>query len=234
VLPDGCPELIVHLGDPFDLLPASGHAQRQARVLFAGQLESRLLLRPAGHVAVIGIRFHPYGAAALLHEPQQRLVGDPIALAAIAPRLDRALDGVDLDGQPCEAAASAIETLLERWLDRTRIDTRVAHAVALLQRSGGSLGIDRVARSAEVSPRQLERLFLDSVGLTPKRFASVTRFRRALRELDRNRGTRPIAQVAAASGYADHSHLVRDFQRFAGCAPSIYLAGGAGAIVSEA
>lgn len=33
-----------------------------------------------------------------------------------------------------------------------------------------------------------------------------------------------IADIAAAAGYADHSHLVRDFRSLAGCTPSQLVA----------
>lgn len=73
VLPDGRPELIIHFGDPFLRSYADGREERQAAVLFAGQLTGPLVLRPTGRVSVLGIRFRPYGAAALLNVPQAEL-----------------------------------------------------------------------------------------------------------------------------------------------------------------
>jgi hypothetical protein len=37
----------------------------QPKLLFAGQLTRQLVLHPTGRIGVLGLRFHPFGAAAL-------------------------------------------------------------------------------------------------------------------------------------------------------------------------
>jgi AraC-like DNA-binding protein len=59
------------------------------------------------------------------------------------------------------------------------------------------------------------------VGLRPKQAARVARFDRARRQL--NPATR-LADLAAAHGFSDQSHLVREFHAFAGCTPTGWLA----------
>ena len=223
VLPDGRAELVLHVGDPFSVESPSRGPVSQSRVIFAGQLDSQLLLRPSGRVAVVGVRFHPHGAAALIREPQHRLAGEPLGDDALPPALARELAAVrDVSGD-LRAAAAAVQRALARWVECTRIDPRIAHAARLVARSGGRLSIDRLAIEAGLSCRQLERRFLDQVGVTPKRLARLTRFQRALGLLDSTGATRRVADTAAACGYADQAHFVRDFQRLAGCAPSRYL-----------
>ena len=51
----------------------------------------------------------------------------------------------------------------------------------------------------------------------------MLRFNRAARLLLAEPAT-SITDIAATSGYADHSHLVRDFQSLGGCSPSQYRA----------
>ena len=78
-------------------------------------------------------------------------------------------------------------------------------------------------RMVALTRRHLERLFLDAVGLSPKRLARIARFQRALR---RARGAEPRrrgAVTAAQCGYADQSHFIREFRQLAGCSPSEHL-----------
>ncbi|MBA2323924.1 MAG: AraC family transcriptional regulator, partial [Pseudonocardiales bacterium] len=57
----------------------------------------------------------------------------------------------------------------------------------------------------------------------PKAAAQVLRFSHAL-ELLTVPGAGTISAVAAEAGYADHSHLVREFRRLADATPSELLA----------
>jgi len=65
---------------------------------------------------------------------------------------------------------------------------------------------------------QLERLFRERVGVTPKVYARLLRFEASL-SLAR-RGAR-WAEVAAGAGFADQSHLVREYRALAGTSPSL-------------
>src|SRR6185295_20383896 len=87
---------------------------------------------------------------------------------------------------------------------------------ALIRRSHGRITVDALASRCNLSGRQLERRFLDDVGLPPKRLARIVRFQRALAVLSaRERG----ADLAFRLGYADQAHFIRDFREFAGHTP---------------
>jgi AraC-like DNA-binding protein len=222
ILPDGRPELIVHLGQPFERLTADGQAEFQPSVIFAGQLPEQLLLRPRGHVAVFGVRFHPHGAAAILPAPQYELAGVPQPLDALHRPLARALEDVrQLDD--LNEAIVTVQAMLIRAIDPARIDRRVAFAVKTIAGTSGRLSVDALARATGLTRRHLERRFLATVGITPKRLARLTRFQRALRLLLHPRSTRSGTETAAACGYADQAHFIRDFRLLAGCSPGEHL-----------
>ena len=101
ILPDGRAEIVVHLGDSFEVMGERGVTQRQSRILFAGQLTGPLALRPTGAIAVVGVRFHADGATAFVNAPQHRIVGQTVELKDVSMRLARDLPmkgGETLDG----------------------------------------------------------------------------------------------------------------------------------------
>jgi AraC-like DNA-binding protein len=226
VLPDGRPEIVIHLGDPFERLEGADTAERQASLLYAGQLSGQLLLRPAGRVAVLGLRFHPHGAAAILPMPQHELAGAPQPLDGLSPRLARALLRVREEAPDLGSAAKLAQEIVLRHANEARLDPRVGAAVASIAQTRGRIGIDALAASCGVTCRHLERRFLAAVGVTPKRLARIVRFQHALQILgcdSSNSGPRPGTDTAAACGYADQSHFIRDFRRLAGCSPREHL-----------
>jgi AraC-like DNA-binding protein len=223
ILPDGRPEIVVHLGDPFELIHDDNTIERQPRTIFAGQLTSPLIVRPTGKVAVVGIRFRADGVPALIHGLQHRLAGLPRELGDLSTTLARELTDVCARQTNVSGAAGAVDDCLQRHLNEARIDPHVRLAVATIRRRHGAGTVDDIANAAGVSRRHLERRFQDVVGLSPKRFARIARFQQALRTFEKGATGRRGALTAAACGYADQAHFIRDFSELAGCSPEAHL-----------
>jgi len=223
VLPDGRPELILHFGDRFDRVHADGRLEGQARTLFAGQLTSQLVLQPTGRISVLGIRFHPFGAAALLRVPQHELAGATVELDAVCASLSRAIDAVLDSAHNLEDARRFAQVALLRHFDSSLVDDRVRYATETISMRRGRVSVDGLARSVGLTRRHLERLFQVQVGLSPKRLARIARFQQALRCLESSDSPGAGALTAAACGYADQAHFIRDFRDLAGCAPTEHL-----------
>jgi AraC-like DNA-binding protein len=223
VLPDGCPELLMHFGDRFERLHADGTIERQSDLLFAGQLTGQIALRPTGAVATLGIRFRPGSAAAIVRLPQSALVGETLGVDVLDPELCRGLSTIRDTARSLDEAVLAVQRYLCGRLDEDWLDPRVLEAVEIVQRHGGQIGIDVLARRVGTTRRHLERRFDSLVGISPKRLARIVRFQRALKMLDawREKPGRRSGGAATAleCGYADQPHFIREFTELAGCAP---------------
>jgi AraC-like DNA-binding protein len=75
----------------------------------------------------------------------------------------------------------------------------------------------------QVGERQLQRMFKDNLGLSPKSYFRLMRFRHAVASV---RGRREIdwLDLTHTLGYSDQSHFIRDFKAFAGVTPSALCA----------
>jgi AraC-like DNA-binding protein len=82
--------------------------------------------------------------------------------------------------------------------------------------------VSSVAVSLGVSERHLRRVFREAVGMSPKQFARLARFRYALRNAGKD-GRPDWASIAAAAGYFDQAHLIAEFHAFAGVTPRTLL-----------
>jgi len=178
-----------------------GHPGRQAGVQIA--------LRPLAARGLFGL---PAGELSHRDVPGEALLG-PLA-AELHDRVHSAADW--------EQRFAAVDSVLLRVLRPERgVRSEIVHAWATLERSNGGIRIAELADEVGFSPRHLDTLLHRETGLGPKTAARVFRFDRATRLLAA--GT-PIAAVAAACGYADQSHLTREFTALAGCSPGTWVA----------
>ncbi|WP_157555373.1 helix-turn-helix domain-containing protein [Nocardia crassostreae] len=104
------------------------------------------------------------------------------------------------------------------------LDPVVAATVDRLRATHGAVPITALAADSGWSRRHLSRRFTDQIGLSPKTYASLTRFSAALAWLTDDPDPAPdYGYLADRLGYFDQSHLTRDFQRFAGAPPGRLL-----------
>jgi AraC-like DNA-binding protein len=90
--------------------------------------------------------------------------------------------------------------------------------------SGGQVTVEGLAETAGLSRQHFARVFRASVGVGPKVYCQLARFRTTLAYARRGDAVE-WAKVAAESGYADQSHMIAEFRRFSGMTPEALLHG---------
>lgn len=103
------------------------------------------------------------------------------------------------------------------------IRTRVANGSTLALAAADKLvheNVRTVAAGLGISERQLRRVFRDAVGMSPKSFARLARFQRAI---DAAREGASWTHVAASTGYCDQAHLIDEFRAIAGTTPRRFV-----------
>ncbi|MGQ0642070.1 MAG: AraC family transcriptional regulator [Gemmatimonadaceae bacterium] len=220
IVPDGRLEIILHLAEPFHRLDAEDRAHVQAQALVSGQLTAPLRLRPGGPADIVGIRFRTAAACAVLPLPLAELTDRVEPLADALPQLARSLETAAARNNTVAARVAALAHVLTRFVVRT--PDPLATAVIRSLDTSESLRLGLIADLYGVSARTLERKRREHAGLPLNVLRRLLRFRRAFRMLDQAPpGT--WARVAARAGYFDQAHLIRDFRRFAGAAPSEFF-----------
>ncbi len=217
LVPDGNPELVVNLADPFCQVHSDGRRQTQARTLLVGQLRGTLDIAPQGAVHLLGIRFWPGGMFPLLRLPQHRLLGQRVELAEVDPGFQTALRAAAETSGSFEQACARFESILLARLGCSALSP-VERAVQALVAADGGWRLDALAAHCGLSARSLERRFRREVGLGPKLLARILRFQRVFRS--GQDGPSSWAMLAVRAGYCDQAHLIRDFRLFSGGSPT--------------
>lgn len=204
VLPDGCSDLIFHHA-------AGGELSLKVVGVMTAPLQVR---REQGrHVA---LRLHPHAAGALLGEASAYRDEAPDA-GALWGRAARELCE-RLADLSTEEALRALQAFVRPRLRAP--DARVVHAVCAFEQRRASL--ESLAAELNLSTRQVARLFLGEVGVSPRTFARTARLQRTL-PLLRNRRL-ALAEVALLGGFADQAHLTREWLRFTRLTPAAWRA----------
>lgn len=153
------------------------------------------------------------------------------ALAATAPRAD--VDALvadvhaDLAGDPTDearqrAATDRVGAFLRRYLPVDAEGALVDAVVAAVEDDPSLLRVSELCDRFGVTERTLQRLTRRRLGLSPKWLVQRRRLHEAAGRL-REGGT-TLAGLAAELGYADESHLSRDFRRVTGMTPGAFAA----------
>jgi AraC-like DNA-binding protein len=206
VLPDGCIDLVVQ--------PAAGGG---LRVEVVGAMSRHLQVALPAARRVLGLRFRPGMAHRFLPLPAGELTDRVVPIEDLSTGWGR--DLAALAGRLTEnvAAEEALAVLASRLVPRLPAGP-VQRLCGWLAGAPGQVRIEDLADQANLSGRQLRRLFMAQVGLGPKQLARILRFQHAM-ALARAAPRPDWAALALDCGYADQAHLVHEFGALAGCSP---------------
>lgn len=171
----------------------------------------------------IGTKFRPGGFAGFVDVPVSELNGRAIPLPTLFGSDGRRLAGElgDRAGDPDRHIEAVEDFLLARLPDsdpRYRLICAVVRE--MLAAAPGATVAELAARHA-VSPRTLQRLFRDYVGVGPKWVLKRYRMHEAAERLAAGEAE-DAAALALELGYFDQSHFIRDFREQIGQTPVAY------------
>ena len=136
-------------------------------------------------------------------EPASRIYGDSLSIAALL-----CLSRLSACEQPPPKLGGLAPWQLRRVTDY--IDAHLAEDVQLRT----------LADLAKLSRSHFCRAFKASTGLAPHRWQLQARIAKAKELL--LEGEVPLAQIAVATGFADHAHFTRTFSRATGSSPGAW------------
>ncbi len=227
VLPTGAPQLIVNLAeDRTRRYVRRGNSlvgESAAGTIVGGSLSEFDIIDTAEQTFVAGVAFKPGGLVPFITLPASELVGLDVAVedlwgpAAVAVLRERLLEVREPNRQ-----LDVLETVvLERWTSRA-MHPAVSSAIGMFHARPYLASVASVTQSVGLSAKRLIEHFKSDIGLTPKRYCRVQRFRRAVLQANRGQSVDWMS-VALDAGYYDQAHFIHDFREFSGLTPTDYV-----------
>jgi AraC-like DNA-binding protein len=198
----------------------SSGAPLEARVLGARRLARQAVAHDCSEM--VGAYLEPGATVALLGVPAVELTDRTVGLDEFwGSQATHVLADVAELGE-----AARVDRLEAALLERLRSQPRFKSSVDVLaltqwvQANPTSARVSDLADMVGVSRRHLTRIFREVVGVSPKRFSRLARFKTGLVYEGAGQGVQ-WAQVAAELGYADQSHMIAEFRELAGLTPEM-------------
>lgn len=188
------------------------------RLVLLGPATERATVERAAGAEYLGIRFRAGQAPRLADVRSSELTDGVVDLTRLGHESIESL-GERLGALPDLASRQrALEGLVRQATRPLVEDARCRRATLLLEERRGRLRVDELAAELGLHVRSLERLFLASFAMTPKRMARLVRLRYLLGALHAG-GFGTLADLAHGCGYSDQPHLIHDFRSLTGRPP---------------
>lgn len=226
VLPQPGAQLIINLHEDETRVYSDDearHCVRSSASVLGGPMLRSEIIDTAEQVRVMGVVFRPGGAHALTGEDARALTGRDIDLGDVFGSAAALLREHLLETDTARERLRILALWLRQRMHGRAPHPAVRHVLDALTRQPQVRRIALLAHDAGLSERRLGVLFQRQVGMRPKRYARLLRFRAVVTQAHTQASVN-WSHVAVDCGYCDQAHLAHEFREFAGLTPTAFMA----------
>jgi AraC-like DNA-binding protein len=224
VIPNGTLQMIFHYGIPF--YEKCGKKEIfQNRLILCGQKKVfSNVTAPAGS-GMIGVVFKPFGVRPFFNIPVCELTDSEIPLSDVIGKSGDELEDQLYHCSCFEERIHKIEDfLLKCYFLHCRYSWGLAReCVKYIQISKGLVTVRDLSLHFNTSSRNLERIFAAYIGVSPKFFIRLNRFKQAMAMAQSQKRVN-LTSIALDCGYFDQSHFINESKALSGMNPSSFFA----------
>ena len=218
-VPSGCAMLAFHRGDR---IYSTLHREIQPRASLCGQSVFYTDTIYSGNLNLIAVVFQSVAARAIFGIPMNNMRDKYIDIELLGDTYLSDLEKRMVDTEDNYLCVYLIEQYLLKKLygfTSERFDRMSAVVQSI---NSGQQNIGELSKLACLGYKQFKRVFAEYIGLNPKEYLQIARFRKTLHGLHAGKEAH-LSQLAYDEGYCDKSHLIKDFRTFTGYTPKEYL-----------
>ncbi len=209
VIPDGCVDIIFDLNLP-----------TQSQCFVVGPMTKPIQSTKNN---LFGIRFKPGMASLFFRSPLKEMVDQIFTIndfqGCNVDILADYLANINCPQQRILRINSIFQKILS---EQPVIEREIQYAINIIELSNGRVSIKDVAQKIDFSRQHLTRKFQRYTGLTPKFFSQVIRINRLI-DIYKTNSIYGFGDLAQICGYYDQSHMINEFKKVTGVAPSLFF-----------
>lgn len=163
--------------------------------------------------ATFAIRFYAWSAVMFSEESMRDVRNGFFDAGYHFARIKKELEPLLFDMTGMAEFISIAESVLIKNFHENRENAYVIEAVGQILKSKGKLRAESLAKEIHISNRQLERLFREYIGVSPKNLASMMRYQYLWNDILYARQF-DVQDAVYRYGYTDQAHLLHEFKKF--------------------
>ncbi len=206
VTPDTCVDIMFTADYTNNKLDSRFHGIDDRSFRYRTDVEDREL-------STFAIRFYAWGAAAFAQESMKKTKGAYLDAEYHFSEIKREIERqLFYNADICQLIPTVEKVLLKNLRVRPQ-NQAVLQAVYEILAKRGNILIGDLKRRTLISERQLERLFDEYIGMSPKSLSAIVRYQCLWNDLIYNKSFNTLDAVYRY-GYSDQAHLCHDFKKY--------------------
>jgi AraC-like DNA-binding protein len=194
----------------------------------SGVRSKSIVIDTAAIRTVMGAVFRPGGARGFFDVSADCFYNQVVPLdlvwgSWVTPLRDRLREAVTVREKFRMLEAALLQVIQDVREQRLALHPSVQYALGKFRSAPHIRSVTSVTRETGLSRRRFSQLFREQIGITPKLYCRLNRFRQVVRMIAAG-GPVNWVDVALAGGYCDQAHLAHEFRDFSGISPGSYLA----------
>ncbi|GGD75582.1 AraC family transcriptional regulator [Emticicia aquatilis] len=190
-----------------------------------GQISEFKDLFLTNRTSLIVVVFQPSGINQLLGIAAHQLRDKIIDIADIFGLNGLSLHEILLEQENLNAKLYTLNTFFRELAKQALLANHALIQASLhfIIKTKGLTTIGDLVKHTGYTERHIERLFSEVIGLSPKKFGNIIKLHNFLKLLKSKSKETNITHFCYESGYADQSHLIKEFRKYTGITPTQYL-----------
>jgi AraC-like DNA-binding protein len=209
IMPDCCIDIIINLGADVAADESGMIMKNEQAYLIGTMTRYKNTIREPG-TRLIGIRFKPAGFVHFFNQgPLQEFT-------------DKTLEFEKKYIPPFHVFTNDFTSGLNHFFLKKFAPLRVSifHILEQVYERRGQINVVELAKNNFMVVRQLERIFVQHMGISPKAFINFVRYQFAIQNIRENYPEQSLVDLSFESGYYDHAHLANEIKKYSGVSPS--------------
>jgi AraC-like DNA-binding protein len=226
-LPMGFPYIVFNLRDPFTIYRSDlNRGIKGDGNLIVGQMVHYYHLVPHGTLASFSVIFQPTGLFRLLHVPVHELIdygypAEAILSNKLSPLYEQMLTSDTTISQLIRYLDAFFMAQLPSSIHRYGY---IEHSLNMIHQTKGLVSMGQLIDVIPASGRTFRRRFLESVGISCKKYIGLKRLNHILNIVKKQDLTDiHWSRLAYGFGYYDQMHFIKSFKQYCGESPTEYV-----------